>query len=287
MKREEFLGLSCLLYGTVFWGLIWYPYRLLEFIQIYPISASTLTFMVASIFAVIFILPKRYDDIFFNLKSLAIFALVGCITNISYVIAVVNGNVVRSMLLFFMSPLWTIFLSYFLIPNDTFQKKDVYIALLSIIGGFIILLDPNTFLMKVEISDLFALTAGIFFACTNVLARKFSRIHYQSKSFAIWIGVAVGGALLILITNDLNVTNLINPKSLILILAIGLLLFCSTLIIQYGLPKINPVKASPIFTFEIIVAALSSYWLANEILGFKDLVGGVFIILAISLSALK
>jgi drug/metabolite transporter (DMT)-like permease len=72
-----------------------------------------------------------------------------------------------------------------------------------------------------------------------------------------------------------------------LLLIIGLLLFCSTLIIQYGLPKINPVKASPIFTFEIVVAALSSYWLANEILGVKDLVGGVFIILAISLSALK
>ena len=88
-------------------------------------------------------------------------------------------------------------------------------------------------------------------------------------------------------TNIINFINLINPKSLMLLLVIGLLLFCSTLIIQYGLPKINPVKASPIFTFEIVVAALSSYWLANEILGVKDLVGGVFIILAISLSALK
>ena len=287
MKREEVIGLSCLLYGTVFWGLVWYPYRLLELNQIYPISASSLTFMVASILALVFIFPKRHDDILLNLKSLVIFALVGCVTNISYVIAVVNGNVVRSMLLFFMSPLWTIFLSYFLIPNDTFQKKDAYIALLSIVGGFVILFDPNSFLMNVGFSDFFALLAGIFFACTNVLARKFSEIHYQSKSFAIWVGVAVGGALLILITNDLNVINLINPKSLILILIIGLLLFCSTLIIQYGLPKINPVKASPIFTFEIVVAALSSYWLANEILGVKDLVGGVFIILAISLSALK
>jgi len=287
MKKEEFLGLSCLLYGTVFWGLVWYPYRLLGLNQIYPISASTLTFMVASLFAVIFIFPKRYEDIFSNINSLVIFALVGCVTNISYVIAVVNGDVVRSMLLFFMSPLWTIFLSYFLIPKDTFQKKDVYIALMSITGGFIILFDLNSFLMKIEFSDFFALMAGIFFACTNVLARKFSKIHYQSKSFAIWIGVAVGGTLLILITNDLNVTNLMNSNSLILLFIIGFLLFCSTLIIQYGLPKINPVKASPIFTFEIIVAALSSYWLASEILAIKDLVGGLFIILAISLSALK
>jgi drug/metabolite transporter (DMT)-like permease len=158
---------------------------------------------------------------------------------------------------------------------------------MSITGGFIILFDLNSFLMKIGFSDFFALMAGIFFACTNVLARKFSKIHYQSKSFAIWIGVAVGGTFLILITNDLNVTNLINSNSLILLFIIGLLLFCSTLIIQYGLPKINPVKASPIFTFEIIVAALSSYWLASEILAIKDLVGGLFIILAISLSALK
>ena len=98
----------------------------LSLIKIYPISASSLTFMVASILALVFIFPKRHDDILLNLKSLVIFALVGCVTNISYVIAVVNGNVVRSMLLFFMSPLWTIFLSYFLIPNDTFQKRCIH-----------------------------------------------------------------------------------------------------------------------------------------------------------------
>ena len=109
MKREEFLGLSCLLYGTVFWGLVWYPYRLLELNQIYPISASSLTFLVASILALVFIFPKRNDDIILNLKCLVIVALVGGVTTHSYVLYVVYGKVVRWMFVLLMWPLWTVF----------------------------------------------------------------------------------------------------------------------------------------------------------------------------------
>ena len=50
------------------------------------------------------------------------------------------------------------------------------------------------------------------------------------------------------------------------------------MIIQHGLRLVDAVRASPIFLFEIIVVAISGYYLANEILTLKDFFGGLFII---------
>ena len=103
MRNDALIGFFCILYGTFFWGLIWFPFRLLNSAGVEPIQGSALSFLIATILALFFIVPKHYSEIFQNYKSLFIYASVGCLTNITYVLAVVYGEVVRSMLLFFMS----------------------------------------------------------------------------------------------------------------------------------------------------------------------------------------
>ena len=120
MRNDALIGFFCILYGTFFWGLVWFPFRLLNFGGIEPIQGSALSFLIAAILALVFIVPKHYSEIFQNYKTLCIYASVGCLTNITYVLAVVYGEVVRSMFLFFMSPAWTVVLCFFLLPGDKF-----------------------------------------------------------------------------------------------------------------------------------------------------------------------
>lgn len=284
MNKDKLLGFFCLLYGTIFWGLVWYPYRLLEEVGVPPVFSSFLTFSIATIISLIFIIPRQYKNILKDIKSLFLYATLGCITNLCYVLAVVYGEVVRSMLLFFMSPLWTICLSYFILPNDKFSRKDLFAAFISLLGGLIILIDQSM-LIIFKLSDFYAIVAGFAFAGTNVLARKFSDISYQIKSFAIWLGVVIGGFFICLILGLFSQVIPILSSSFSIVLFVGVMLFVSTLIIQFGLPKINPVKASPIFLFEIIVAALSSYFIVGEYLSSKDFLGGGLIIISLLLVA--
>lgn len=284
MTRINLVGISCLLYGTIFWGLVWYPYRLLSGGGIEPISASLVSFFVALIFSLFSIIPKHFKELLANKKSLFIYASIGCLTNICYVLAVVYGEVVRSMLLFFMSPLWTIFLSYFLIDDEQLTAKHCLVALLSVLGGMIILADFKLSL-NIQLSDVFAIVAGMGFAATNVLAKKFKKINFQLKSLSIWSGVFFGGLVIEIFYGHFQfLENIFNPHNAMIILIIGALLFVSTLIVQYGLPRVNPVQTSPIFLFEIIVASLSSFYLADELLSLKDFIGGFLILTSITVS---
>ena len=108
---HAFKGICCLLFGTITWGLLWYPYSLLDFNGINGVYASLYSFIGALLLAVFLYRLKNTHS--FLKKEFWIYAAIGGITNISYVLAVISGEVVRVMLLFFLSPIWTIPMSFF------------------------------------------------------------------------------------------------------------------------------------------------------------------------------
>ncbi len=187
------------------------------------------------------------------------------------------------MLLFFLSPIWTILFSYLLLKEIIYTKNYVA-ASLSLIGAFIVLWDSDLFLSSLSQSDFFALLAGLGFALTNVLARYFKNISVKEKSYAIWIGVVVT-AIIISIYFNLNFNfQLIQINSFLILIFLGLTLLITTIVVQLGLTLIQSVRASPIFLFEIVVAGVSAYYLANETLGLQDFAGGIFIIAGVLIS---
>ena len=281
---HAFKGICCLLFGTITWGLLWYPYRLLDFNGINGVYASLYSFIGALLLAVFLYRLKNTHS--FLKKEFWIYAAIGGITNISYVLAVISGEVVRVMLLFFLSPIWTIPMSFFLLKEKIYNK-NIIAALLAMLGAIIILWHENLFNEPLNLSDTFAIIAGIGFALTNVMARFYNFLSVQEKSYAIWLGVVVVSVITILLFQLHYVAAHTASNSLGLIAIIALTLLVTTLTVQYGLTLVKAVTASPIFLFEIIVAGVSAYFLANEMIGWKDLLGGIFIVLGIFISTRK
>jgi drug/metabolite transporter (DMT)-like permease len=50
--------------------------------------------------------------------------------------------------------------------------------------------------------------------------------------------------------------------------------------VQYGVTKITAARASVLILFELIVAAIASYYLANEAMQLNEWLGGALIIAA-------
>jgi len=119
------------------------------------------------------------------------------------------------------------------------------------------------------------------------MARFYNFLSVQEKSYAIWLGVVVVSVITILLFQLHYVAPHTASNSLGLIAIIALTLLVTTLTVQYGLTLVKAVTASPIFLFEIIVAGVSAYFLANEMIGWKDLLGGIFIVLGIFISTRK
>ena len=73
------------------------------------------------------------------------------------------------------------------------------------------------------------------------------------------------------------------PSWLLLVL-MGLVLCAVSFAVQYGVTHLAANRAVVLFLFELVVAAVSSYFLAGEAMGWRDWSGAVLIVSASLLS---
>ncbi|MGQ0442130.1 MAG: DMT family transporter, partial [Methylophilaceae bacterium] len=222
----------------------------------------------------------QWRDIFKLPKSIIWLSLVAGLTNLIYVLAVIDGEVMRVMLLFYLSPLWTLVLAHFWLKERTNQKGLLVIGI-SLLGAYLMLQDTSGLPLPNNQSEWLALSAGIGFALTNVITRKSVHLSIRAKSFAVWLGVILIALIVMpFFASDFPAPNVFTPGHWLIMALIALLLITATLLVQYGVTQIAATRASVIFLFELVVAAIASYYLAGEVMTAKEWIGGALITVA-------
>jgi drug/metabolite transporter (DMT)-like permease len=280
-KSHPGIAVFGLLFGAVCWGIIWYPYRLMAEAGVSGVASSFYTYCITIAVAGLYF--ARYWRGIFNLP-LSIFwlcAIAGW-TNLSYVLAVIDGEVMRVMLLFYLSPLWTLILAHFWLKERTYLSGYIAIVI-SLIGAFLMFYDPalSSIPMPRNEAEWLALSSGIGFSMTNVIARKSNHLSIRAKSFAIWLGVAVMSLCFLPFMKDsFPAPSFFTLGNWLIMGLIALLLLSATLLVQYGVTQIKATRASVLFLFELVVAAIASYFLANETMTQTEWIGGALIVIA-------
>lgn len=271
-----------LLTGALIWGLIWYPYRVLRDAGVDGVVATTMTYFVAFVFGLVF-LRRSFGHVTasWSLFWLAL-AAGGC--NLGYVLATLNGDVVRVLLLFYLAPLWTVLLSRLLL-GERLNRFGFFVIALSLAGAATILWHPAAgFPLPQDAADWLGLGAGFSFALFNVLSRFAQGISIESKSMVAFAGVVITGLLLLLGEGSVPV---IPPWSSVWLLIgiLGSVLVVANLVVQYGLARVASNRAIVIMLSEVGFAALSAWLLADESFGLREWLGGAMIVLASIFSA--
>lgn len=269
-----------LLFGAVAWGIIWYPYRLLDEAGISGVAASVATYAMALLMAV-WLFHGNLRRVFVHPATMLPLMLVAGWTNLSYVLAVIGGEVMRVLLLFYLSPLWTLLLAKLLLEERT-GRRGLFVITLSLAGAFVMLWQPAEGLPIPQNNyEWMALSSGFCFALTNVLTRRASYLSLEAKSFAIWAGVALLALVLLPFSGaSLPAPGQVNGGQWLLMVALGAVLLAVTLLVQYGITHTPVTRASVIFLFELVVAAISSYLLAGEEMTVREWIGGTMIVAA-------
>ena len=252
-----------LLFGAVAWGIIWYPYRLLDEAGISGVAASVATYAMALLMAV-WLFHGNWRKVFVHPTTMLPLMLVAGWTNLSY-----------------LSPLWTLLLAKLLLEERT-GRRGLFVIALSLAGAFVMLWQPAEGLPIPQNNyEWMALSSGFCFALTNVLTRRASYLSLEAKSFAIWAGVALL-ALVLLPFSGANLPALgqVTGGQWLLMVALGAVLLAVTLLVQYGITHTPVTRASVIFLFELVVAAISSYLLAGEEMTVREWIGGTMIVAA-------
>jgi drug/metabolite transporter (DMT)-like permease len=269
--------------AAVVWGLIWYPYRALHADGIGPALASALTYCIA--FAVALLALRRRLSPFRITPALAVIALAAAWSNVGFIVAIVQGEVVRVTLLFYLAPFWTILFARWLL-DERLDRRGWMALTLALPGAATMLWEPRVGLpLPRDGADWMALTGGMAFALSNVLIRREHATPIAVKSVAV-LGICAILGFAAASWTGLDVERLAaaSPQSWVLVLWLGIVLLVVNLVVQYGLTHTAANRAIVIYLLELVVAAASAAALAGEFIDLRKLIGGGLIVAGTLLS---
>ncbi len=271
-----------ILSGALVWGLIWYPFRVLQAAGVSGPQATFITYLLAMLFGA-FMLPLVWRELPRAGWWAVLLVFSAGWANFGYVLAMLHGIVMRVLLLFYLAPVWTILFSYWLL-DERLNRYGYSIIALSLVGAFIMLWEPKLGIpFPQNISEWTGLSAGIGFALSNVVSRRAMHLSVEAKSVSIWFGTAVLTAPLIWWQGGLNLSG-ISVDSWGLLFLLGIALCACSFAVQYGVTHMPANRATLLFLFELVVAAIASYFLAHEAMGLREWLGALLIVAASLLS---
>ena len=278
------MPIAGVLSGALVWGLIWYPYRVLELYGVSGPLATLITYAIAMLCGA-FMLPRVWRELpGAGWWAIALVLSAGW-TNFGYVLAILDGEVMRVLLLFYLAPLWTILFSYWLL-GERLNRYGYFIIALSFSGAVIMLWRPQLGLpLPGNMAEWIGLSAGMGFALSNVVSRRAAHLSAEVKSYSVWIGTFLLTAPMLLWQGGLPDQFLaIDAQSWLILVLVGIVLCAVSFAVQYALAHIPANRAIVLFLFELVVAAVASYFLANEAMQLRDWIGALLIISASLLS---
>ncbi len=279
-SKQKVVAVASLLNAALVWGLIWYPFRVLAAQGLSGELATFLTYSLALIFGLL-LFGRVWRELARG-RAWGI-ALVLCAgwTNLSYVLAMLGGEVMRVLLLFYLAPLWTILLSRAIL-GERLNRYGYIVMALSLGGAFAMLWRPGQgFPLPQNAAEWLGLSSGFAFALTNVLTRRIQHLSIAFKASSVWFGTALLTLAGVLYHGGLFAqTAAVTYGGWELLLGLGVVLCATSISVQYGLTHLAANQAIVLFMFELVVAAVSSYFLAGEAMGMEETAGAVLIVMA-------
>lgn len=290
-SKQNVLPIAGILSGALVWGMIWYPYRMLQEAGLSGSLATLITYMLAMLCGV-FTLPRVWHHSSAVLRgtlkiewwAIGLMLSAGW-SNLGYVLAVLNGEIMRVLLLFYLAPLWTVLFSYGLL-GERLNRYGYLIIALSFSGAVIMLWRPQFGLpLPKNLAEWIGLSAGMSFALSNVAARRASHLSIPVKSISVLFGTAMlsaawlwwqGGALAQL--------SAIEAQSWLILALLGIVLCAASFAVQHGLAHLTANRVIILFLSELVFAAIASYLLVDEAMQLRDWLGALLIVSASLLS---
>jgi drug/metabolite transporter (DMT)-like permease len=281
--RPQILPILSLLLTATMWGLVWYPLRLLEAGGLDGLWLTLASYAAALAAGLVWLWRAR-GDWRRQPVVLLLMAVSAGWCNVAFVLAVLDGTVVRVLLLFYLSPVWALVLGWVFLEEHP-GTSGLVVFVLAVGGAVTMLWDVRMGMpWPRDQADWLAASSGFAFAFSNVMVRKMQEVSMQTKSSANWLGVvAVAGVWIALAAEPV-------PSAAASVWLGAALLgwfgfFVMTLAVIYGVSHMPVHRSAVILLFELVVGAVSSLLLTDERVLVQEWLGGALILVAAYLAA--
>ena len=264
--------------SALFWGLWWLPLRALAERGLPGGWASLAVYAVAAAVLVPFAWTRRARlraggwNLFWT----------GFLFGVMLVLwnhAVLVGEVIRVVLLFYLAPVWATLFALILL-NQRIGPARVLAIVLGLSGAPVMLGFVAGLPLPGSLGDWLGLLSGIIFALSVTVARKAPEIAGLDRTFVSFACAALVAVPMTLATGP-GPSGVAMVHALPLAAAVGLLwVLPATWLLLWGAAHLDPGRVSILLMLEVIAAAVSASLLTDEPFGWREAAGCVLILSA-------
>lgn len=279
-QPSDRLATGVLLFSASLWGLSWLP---LKWFIAQGLSGPLVSLFTYGAVGVLAVWLLWRDRAAWRAQWALVLALtlVGGWANTSFVNALMLGDVVRVMFLFYLSPVWSV-LGGWLFLKERIPPTRWAAVVAAIVGLWLVLGGPGIAggdALAFTWVDALALSAGFAFAANNVIARAAHAVPLRTKTFCVFIGCGLLSAL----ASGLTGQSLPALSGLVVLalLAYGFVwMLLATVTWQYGVSHLESSRAGVILLAELVVSVGTALAFGGERLTPMGWAGGALIALA-------
>ena len=260
------------------WGLYWIPIRQLDAGGISASWTSFITFALVGAVALIALATQRIKTGRLHWSILLTGLLSGsCV--VFYAIALVLTEVVKVVLLFYLTPIWSTILGRFLLGEQITPFR--IIAIVMGLCGLAVILGIASGIPKLSnLGDVLALASGLLWSYASVRVRKDSAAKVWEQVSAFYIGGALTASVFILLPihgfDQPPDMDALRHSLLWLVIFISAYL-PSVFLLFWGAQLLSPARVGILLMTEIIFGVLSASLLSGEPFGWTQAIGIVLI----------
>lgn len=286
--RSDLVPSIAIAFGAAFWGLYWIPIRGIEQAGVHAFWTGPVIFGSSTLLFLPLILTRMHNYVAHWRHIL----LPGLLTGFAFALYIASLNltdVVRAILLFYMSPLWSTLLGMLLL-KERLTGNRVVALLLAFSGLYIVLVVEGGLPIPRNNGDWFALTSGL---CWSIGSVKLFQDGAQMilEKVTMFVVCALLMSLLLVFWQQGNLAGMPDIDTLetgwywILIVAVGMLPI--TYLTIWPATLLSPGRVGMLLMVEVLVGVGSAAILTDEVFGFREFTGATLIIAAAVVEVLR
>jgi drug/metabolite transporter (DMT)-like permease len=272
-----------LLFAATLWGIFWFPLRWLEDLGLQGLWITFFIYCGTLVFCLPIIIRYHREFIRTPLLLLLI-ALSSGWCNTAFILAVLEGEVVRVILLFYLSPVWATLLAR-LVLKEELTSMAYWLLCIAVAGAMLMLWSPDVgYPWPASRADWLGLSSGFAFALMNLFVHMSGATKIQVKTVAAWLGVILVAGMVLLLRGEVIITTQLLPVVYALLIGVTIM-GAMTWAVIYGVTHLPVHRSAIILLFEVVVATISTYLLTDERMSLREWLGGLAVIAAAYFSA--
>ncbi len=277
-----------LVLGGMMWGLYWIPVR-------YFVDQGLegpwpgIVMYAAALFALTPVLWRAHKTLFKDWKALAQSGVFTGAAFSLFTISLVYTDVVRSILLFYLTPIWGTMLGYFFLKERLSPTR--MLGLLCGLGGmFVVLGGEQGFPWPRNTGDWLALISGMTWALGTLGLYRASSVSVPGQVFAFLTGALILSLVSVPFGGGLH-SPIDQAETALSVLPVALLSVLYTLpmifLTIWPATQLTPARVGLLLMSEVVVGLLSAAMLSGEPFGVRELVGASLIVTAAFLEIVR